>query len=129
MSNIYYICHRLVLVYADTKGEFKFTRKFGENLTELQSDSSYVWKGTLIQNSLIRCEKTKKNIVRSLKKAWQSRWVSFHASVNDVFQVRESLGKYLEETRDIKKASDSLWAGLLKKIKQESVNFSVCFSS
>ena len=49
MSNIYYICHRLALVVADTKGEFKFTQKFEENLTELQSDSSYVWKGTLIQ--------------------------------------------------------------------------------
>ena len=69
MSNIYYICHRLALVVVHTKGEFKFTRKFGENLTELQSDSSYVWKGTLIQNSLIRCEKTKKKHRKELKES------------------------------------------------------------
>ena len=41
-----------------------------------------------------------------------------HADVSIIFRVHEGLVKYSEETQNTDKASESLVAGLLRKIKK-----------
>ena len=125
MINIHCICHRLALACADTGDEFKFIRNFEENLIELwkffknSSKRLKIYVTTTLKSKEfdMLSSKRRKNIVKKMKKACRTRWLSLHAGVDAAYEEYEGLVKTLEKIRDTDKASGSLAAGLLKKIK------------
>ena len=125
LINIHCICHRLALACADTGDEFKFMRNFEENLIEIWKffkNSSKRLK--MYVKTTLKCKqfdslsnKRKKNIVKKVKKACRTRWLSLHAGVDATYEEYEGLVRSLEKIRDTDKASGSLAVGLLKKIR------------
>ena len=67
--------------------------------------------------NLILCQiSNKKNIVKRVKKACRTRWLSLHAGVDAVYDEYEGIVKTLQEIQ-FGRSSGSLAIGLLKKIK------------
>ena len=124
LINIHCICHRLALACANTGDEFKFIRNFEENLIEIwkffRNSSKHLKiyvKMTLKCKQFDSSNKRKKNIVKKVKKACRTRWLSLHAGVDATYEEYEGLVRSLEKIRDTDKASGSLVVGLLKKIR------------
>ena len=125
LINIHCICHRLALACADTGDEFKFIRNFEENLIEIGKFFKNSSKRLKIYvKTTLKCKqfdslsnKRKKNIVKEVKKACRTRWLSLHAGIDATYEEYEGLVRSLEKIRDTDKASGSLAVGLLKKIR------------
>ena len=103
MINIHCICHRLALACADTGDEFKFIRNFEENLNELwkifknSSKRLKIYVTTTLKSKEFDVVKqAKENIVKKMKKACRTRWLSLHAGVDTAYEEYEGLVKTLE---------------------------------
>ena len=100
-------------------------RNFEENLIEIWKffkNSSKRLK--ICVKTTLKCKqfdslsnKRKKNIVKKVKKACRTRWLSLHAGVDATYEEYEGLVRSLEKIRDTDKVSGSLAVGLLKKIR------------
>ena len=94
MLNVHCICHRLALACSDTGDELSYIQEFEKTFLQL-------WK--LFKNSPKRLKiyiktalsmrdfntlppKRKKNIVKKVKKACRTRWLSLHASVDAIYE-------------------------------------------
>ena len=124
MINIYCICHRLALAYADTGDYYKFINSFEENLIKLSKFFKNSSKRLKIYVRIaLKCKefdtmsnKRQKNMVKRVKKARRNRWLSLHAGVDAVYDEYEGIVKTLQEIQ-FDRSSGSLAIGLLKKIK------------
>ena len=124
MINIHCMCHRLALACVDTGADYKFINSFEENLIKLwkfYKNSSKRLK-IYVRIALKRKEfdtmsnKRQKNIVKRVKKACRTRWLSLHAGVDTVYDEYEGIVKTLQKIQ-FDRSSVSLAIGLLKKIK------------
>lgn len=123
LISIHCICHRLALACSDTGDEFNFIKKVEEALIEL-------WK--FYKNSPKRlkeymkcCMKFKdldtstkngKKVVKRMKKACRTRWLSLGAGVEAAYEEYEGIITSLREIEKNDKKSSSLATGLLKKV-------------
>ena len=124
MIIIHCICHRLALACADTGDDYKFINSFEKNLIELWKFFKNSSKRLKIYVRIaLKCKefdtmsnKRQKSIVKRVKKACRTRWLSLHAGVDAVYDEYEGIVKTLQEIQ-FDRSSVSLAIGLLKKVK------------
>ena len=125
MINIHCICHRLTLACGDTGDNYKFIKNAEENLIELlkffknSSKRLHIYVTVALKSkqfdTLAPPPQRKKQIVKKMKKACRTRWLSLHAGVDaawEEFGGRIEALKFLENDR----ASGSVATGLLRKL-------------
>ena len=93
MLNIHCICHRLALACADSSDQLTFLKEFETTLIQLWAffknspKRLNIYTKTALKmhdlNSLP--PKKKKNVVKKIKKAVNTRWLSLHASVDGIY--------------------------------------------
>ena len=93
MINIHCICHQLALACADTSADYKFINSFEENLIKRWKFFKNSSKRLKIYVRIaLKCKefdtmpnKRQKNIIKRVKKACRTRWLSLHAGVDAVY--------------------------------------------
>ena len=127
MINIHCICHRLALACGDTGDEYKFVNSFEETMISLWAffkNSSKMLKINI--RTVLRCKdfntttkKRPKKMVKTVKKAYRTRWLSLDAGVAGVYQEYGGLFETMKVIRDtIGGTSGATAAVLLKKISE-----------
>ena len=122
MINIHCICHRLALACVDTGDDYKFINSFEENRIKLWKFFKNSSKRLKIYVRIaLKCKefdtmsnKRQKNIVKRVKKACRTRWLSLHAGVDVVYDEYEGIVKTVQEIQ-FDRSSGSQAIGLLKK--------------
>ena len=122
MISVHCICHPLALACADTGDDYKFINSFEENLIKLWKFFKNSSKRLKIYVRIaLKCKefdtmsnKRQKNIVKRVKKACRTRWLSLHAGVDVVYNEYEGIVRTLQDIQ-IDRSSGSLATGLLKK--------------
>ena len=121
LLNMHCICHRLALACTDTCQELKYIREVEDVLRQLWY---YFYNSPKKMACFLKCqielkkvqlnhtEKTKKLLTKRLKKACQTRWLSFDASVTAALQSYEAILLSLQEI------DDATAIGLISKLKQ-----------
>ena len=121
MINIHCICHRLALACANTGDAPKFIQEFEKTMLDLwtffknspKQLKTYI-KTTLEARNFDQISKRqKKKLVRKVKKAVRTRWLSLQASVDSVYQEYVGLTHTLRSINDPR--SGPVAKGLLKK--------------
>ncbi|CAB4007153.1 zinc finger 862-like, partial [Paramuricea clavata] len=128
MINIHCVCHRLALACADTDDELKFIQDFEKTALELWSFFKkspkrlkiYIKVTLGVRNFDAMSKRQKKKLVRKVKKAVRTRWLSLNASVDSISQEYVGLVHALRSMQEDRN-SGSTAKGLLKKI--DSVQF------
>ena len=124
LLNLHCVCHRLALACTDSCEELKFIKEVEDVLRQLwyyfhnSPEKTACFLKCQIQLkkiSLGHAGKTKKLLAKRLKKACQTRWLSFDASVTAALQSYEAI---LLSLREI---NDATAIGLISKLK--SVKF------
>ena len=93
MLNIHCICHRLALACADSSDQLIFLKEFETTLIQLWAffknspkRLNIYTKTALKMHDLDSLPpKKKKNVVKKIKKAVNTRWLSLHASVDRIY--------------------------------------------
>ena len=92
LINIHCICHRLALACADSSNQLTFLNDFESNLIQLWAffknsakRLNVYAKTALKMHDLDVLPKEKKKVVRKVKKAVCTRWLSLHASVDAIY--------------------------------------------
>ena len=124
MINVHCVCHRLALACADTGDDYKFINSLEETLLNLWKFFKNSPKRLKIYIRIaLSCKdfdkmtkKGQKKMVKRLKKACRTRWLSLHAGVDAVFEEYVGIVKTLQELQNDKK-SGALATGLLKKVQ------------
>lgn len=121
LLNMHCVCHRLALACTDTCQELKYIREVEDVLRQLWY---YFHNSPKRMACFLKCqielrkvrlnhtEKTKKLLAKRLKKACQTRWLSFDASVTAALQSYEAILLSLQEI------DDATAIGLISKLKQ-----------
>ena len=128
MVNVHCICHRLALACSDTGDELEFIKKFEKTLLDLWAffkNSPKHLKGYIkvtlqSRNFDSMSRPQKKMLVRKVKKAVRTRWLSLHASVDSVFHEYVGLVHALRSMKNDPRSGPQA-TGLLKKI--DSIEF------
>ena len=128
MISIHCVCHRLALACADTGDELKFIQDFEKTALDLWSFFKksakrlkvYVKVALGVRNFDAMSKKQKKKLVRKVKKAVRTRWLSLHASVDSISQEYVGLVHALRSLQEDRN-SGSIAKGLLKRI--DSIEF------
>ena len=124
LLNLHCVCHRLALACTDSCEELKFIKEVEDVLRQLwyyfhnSPEKTACFLKCQIQLkkiSLGHAGKTKKLLAKRLKKACQTRWLSFDASVTAALQSYEAILLSLQEI------NDATAIGLISKLK--SVKF------
>lgn len=124
LLNLHCVCHRLALACTDSCEELKFIKEVEDVLRQLwyyfhnSPEKTACFLKCQIQPkkiSLSHAGKTKKLLAKRLKKACQTRWLSFDASVTAALQSYEAILLSLQEI------NDATAIGLISKLK--SVKF------
>ena len=109
LLNMHCVCHRLALACTDTCQELKYIREVEDVLRQLWY---YFHNSPKKMACFLKCqielkkvqlnhtEKTKKLLTKRLKKACQTRWLSFYASVTAALQSYEAILLSLQEIND-----------------------------
>ena len=121
MINIHCICHRLALACVDTGDDYKFINSFEENRIKLWKFFKNSSKRLKIYVRIaLKCKefdtmsnKRQKNIVKRVKKACRTRWLSLHAGFDVVYDEYEGIVKTVQEIQ-FDRSSGSQAIGLLK---------------
>ena len=121
MINIHCICHRLALACVDTGDDYKFINSFEENRIKLWKFFKNSSKRLKIYLRIaLKCKefdtmsnKRQKNIVKRVKKACRTRWLSLHAGFDVVYDEYEGIVKTVQEIQ-FDRSSGSQAIGLLK---------------
>jgi hypothetical protein len=140
MINIHCICHRLALACADAGDDLLFVKDFELTLTQLWDFFKKSPKRLKIYVKVAMnfrsfdtlskrksCLKLVKSwsvclkLVKSLKRAVRTRWLSLHASVDSLFEEYVGMIHALRFMKDNPAVGGATAAGLLKKI--DSVKF------
>ena len=120
LLNMHCVCHRLALACTDTCQELKYIREVEDVLRQLWY---YFHNSPKKMACFLKCqielkkvqlnhtEKTKKLLTKRLKKACQTRWLSFYASVTAALQSYEAILLSLQEI------NDATAIGLISKLK------------
>lgn len=120
LLNMHCVCHRLALACTDSCQELKFIKEVENVLRQLWYYFHNSPKKTacflkcqvqLKKVSLSHTDKTKKILAKKLKKACQTRWLSFDASVTAALQSYEAILLSLQEI------DDATAIGLISKLK------------
>ena len=133
MINVHCICHRLALACGDTGDDFKFVQNVEENLLLLWSffkNSSkrlaiYMKIALKTKSFATMTKKRKKTIVKRMKKACRTRWLSLHAGVDAAWEEYGGLIdalKFLAEDRK----TGSVAKGILNKVDDIEFLGSLC---
>ena len=129
MINVHCICHRLALACADTGDDLLFVKYF--ETTHLQ-----LW--TFFKNSPKRLKiyvkvamnlghfdalskRKKKKLIKSVKRAVRTRWLSLQASVDSLFEEYVRILHALRSMKDDRAVGGAIAVALLKKM--DSVEF------
>ena len=128
MINIHCVCHRLALACADTGDELKFIQDFEKTALELWSFFKkspkrlkiYIKVTLGVRNFDAMSKRQKKKLVRKVKKAVRTRWLSLNASVDSISQEYVGLVHALRSMQEDRNCGSTA-KGLLKKI--DSVQF------
>lgn len=124
LLNLHCVCHRLALACTDSCEELKFIKEVEDVLRQLwyyfhnspkKAACFLKCQIQLKKISLSHAGKTKKLLAKRLKKACQTRWLSFDASVTAALQSYEAILLSLQEI------NDATAIGLISKLK--SVKF------
>ena len=120
LLNMHCVCHRLALACTDSCQELKFIKEVDDVLRQLwyyfhNSPKKTACQIELKKVSLSHSEKAKKLLAKRLKKACQTRWLSFDASATAALQSYEAFLLSLQEI------DDATTIGLISKLK--SVKF------
>ena len=94
MINIHCICHRLALACADTGDALKFIQKFEKTMLDLwtffknspKQLKTYIKTKLEGRNFDQMSKRQKEKLVRKVKKVVRTKWLSFQASVDSVYQ-------------------------------------------
>lgn len=133
MINIHCICHRLALACNDTGDEYKFIQNVENYLIELWKffkNSSkrlriYITVALKSKNFGEMPIKKQKQVVKRMKKACRTRWLSLHAGVDAAWEEFEGLVEALRELgKDSKTGSTAI--GLLQKINNYEFLGTLC---
>ena len=124
MINVHCVCHRLALACADTGDDYKFINSLEETLLNLwkffknspKRLKIYIRIALSCQNFDKMTKKGQKAMVKKLKKACRTRWLSLHAGVDAVFKEYVGIVKTLKELQSDKKCG-ALATGLLRKVQ------------
>ena len=133
MINIHCICHRLALACEDTGDNYKFIKNVEENSIEFwkcfknSSKRLHIYVKVALKSKQFDtlAPKRKKQIVKKMKKACRTRWLSLHAGVDaawEEFGGRIEALKFLENDR----ASGSVATGLLRKLNNYEFLGTLC---
>ena len=121
LLNMHCVCHRLALACTDTCQELKYIREVEDVLRQLWY---YFHNSPKRMACFLKCqielrkvrlnhtEKTKKLFAKRLKKACQTQWLSFNASVTAALPSYEAILLSLQEI------DDATAIGLISKLKQ-----------
>lgn len=134
MLSIHCICHRLALACADTGDEYKFINSFEETLIELwkffknlsKRLKIYVRVALKCKNFSSLTKKRQKQIVKKVKKACRTCWLSLHAEVDAIFDEYEGIIKTLKEIEK-DRSSGSLAKGILKSFWELFISLNSCY--
>ena len=128
MINIHCICHRLALACGDTGDDYKFINSFEEVLIELWKYFKNSPKRLKVYiRTALKCKEIdtmskqgQKKLVKKMKKACRTRWLSLHSGVDALYDEYEGVVKTLKEIQTLEGngTSASKAIGLLKKIKK-----------
>ena len=128
--SVHFICHRLALACSDTGDELSYIQEFEKTLLQLWKffKNSPKRLRMYIKTALRMCDfdtlpaKRKKNIVKRVKKACLTRWLSLHASVDAIYEEYVGLIHCLRSIQEQDKSpGEAMTSGLLKKM--DSVEF------
>ena len=123
LITVHCICHRLALACGDTGDGLSFVKTFETTMLSLWNFFKnspkrlkiYIKVALGYRNFTTFAKNKKKRIVRTVKKAVRTRWLSLHNSVDSVFV------EYLGLVKALEKIGDATATGNLRKIK--SVDF------
>ena len=123
MISIHCICHRLALACSDTGDELKFIQNFEKTLLDLwkffknspKRLKVYIKVTLEVKTFDTMSKKQKKKLVKKVKKACRTRWLSLYASVDSVYEEYVGLVHALRSMKDDRK-SGPIATGLLKKM-------------
>ena len=124
MINVHCICHRLALACGDTGNELKFISDFELTLTQLwiffknspKRLTIYIKTAMQLKNFEHLPQKEQNMVVKRVKKAVCTRWLSLHASVDSVHAEYAGLLHTLRLLKDEKTAGGASASGILKKL-------------
>ena len=128
MLSIHCICHRLALACGDTGDELTFINTF--ELTMIQLWSFFKNSAKRLQiyiktamklkhfEGLPQSEQTM--VVKRVKKACRTRWLSLHASVDSVYSQLNGILHSLRIMQDERTAGGASAKGLLQKMDSSS---------
>ena len=91
LLSVYYIRHRLPLACADSSNQLNFLKEFQLILTQqwvFSNNSPNVYLKTAHKMHYIETlhDNKRKKVVKKVKKAVNTRWVSLHASVDGLYE-------------------------------------------
>ena len=120
LLTVHCICHRLALACGDTGDGLAFVNSFETTMLGLWTFfknspkrlKTYIKVALNYRNFSTLSKNQKKRIVRTVKKAVRTRWLSLHNSVDSVFV------EYLGLVKALEKIGDATAIGHLKKIKK-----------
>ena len=120
LISIHCVCHRLALACTDTNTELKMIGDMELTLLQLWKLFHYspkrlacFMKSLAEYRKMIIVPKSRKKVGKLLKRACKTRWLSFEASINAVFE------DYIPVLQTLNKLeSDATAFGLLKKMKK-----------
>ena len=130
MLSIHCLCHRLALACSDTGDGLSYIQEFEETLLQLWKffKNSPKQLKIYIKTALSMCDfytlpaKREKNIVKRVKKACHTCWLSLHASVDVIYKEYVGLIHCLCSIQEQDKSlGGAMASGLLKKM--DSVEF------
>ena len=133
MINVHCICHRLALACGDTGDDYKFVQDVEENLLLLWAffkNSSkrldiYIKLALKSKNYTSMTKKRRQKIVKKMKKACRTRWLSLHAGVDAAWEEYGGLIEALKVLADDSKTGSKA-KGILTKVNNIEFLGSLC---
>ena len=120
MINIHCICHRLALACTDTLGDISYIKQVQLWLLQLwrlfenspKKLAVYLKTQLQMKSVMLSSEKSREKAAKRLKKACQTRWLSFNESVQAIILDYPSVLQSLTQLKD----EDAAASGLLTKM-------------
>lgn len=133
MINIHCICHRLALACGDTGDDYKFIQNIEENILSLwaffknSSKRLHIYIKIALKSKQFDTltPKRRKAIVKRMKKACRTRWLSLHAGVDAAWEEFPGLIAALKHLQS-DRASGPKATGILSKINNYEFLGTLC---
>lgn len=119
LISLHCLCHKLALACTDTSSQIEYIRNVELWLRQLwklfdnsPKRTAMYLKVQINLKSLVLSDKSKKVVTKKIKKACQTRWLSFDAATSAIY---EDFNAILQTLRQLKE-TDAVASGLLSKI-------------